>query len=206
MILWAQQYSSGPLDAFFIFFTFLIEPFFVIAALMVGITIFRRKLEGAVITVAVLFNTYIFMIMKALLTSPRPFWTHSSIRNIGYYCPKDYGSPSGHTEFAVFIFLIYLFHFNSNRNLSIVFAGFGVIFLVMASRMYLGGHSLDQIIFGFIVASCLAVMYEFGGLRKHIGQALVNFKKPKAKKIVLILVVSAHILAGLVYFKNLHKD
>jgi hypothetical protein len=102
--------------------------------------------------------------------------------------------------------LIYLFHFNSSRNLNIAVAGFGIIFLVMASRMYLGGHSLDQVVFGFIVASCLAVMYEFGGLRRQISQALVSFNKPAVKRVVVTLVVSAHALAGLVYFKNLHKD
>jgi hypothetical protein len=29
--------------------------------------------------------------------------------------------------------------------------------------MYLGGHSLDQVIFGFIVAKSLALIYGYGG-------------------------------------------
>lgn len=135
---------------------------------MISLILFKKKIEGSVITIAVLFNTYIFMIMKAFVTAPRPFWTHEDIKNIGYYCPKDYGSPSGHTEFAVFIFLIYLFHFKKDEKLKLCFLGVPVILLVMISRMYLGGHSLDQVIFGFIVAVSLAVLYQYGGFKNKI--------------------------------------
>jgi membrane-associated phospholipid phosphatase len=206
LIFKAQQHSSPTLDAFFIFFTFLIEPYFVISSLAVALTLFRKKLEGSIITIAVLLNTYIFMAMKAFLTSPRPFWTDKHIKNIGYYCPKDYGSPSGHTEFAVFIFSIYLFHFNKQKNMIVVVLGFGVIALVMISRMYLGGHSLDQVLFGFIVAACLSIIYEFGGIREKIAELLVRFSQSQVRKKVLAFCFLAHFLAIAIYFRNLSRD
>lgn len=97
LIFQAQKYSSPAIDYFFIFFTFLIEPYFVILSLAIALILFRKKFEGSIISIAVFLNTYIFMAMKACLTAPRPFWTDKNIKNIGYYCPKDYGSPSGHT-------------------------------------------------------------------------------------------------------------
>lgn len=206
LILWGQQYSSPPLDAFFIFFTFLIEPFFVIACLVVAIILLPKKLEATVISIAVLFNTYLFMVMKAFLTSPRPFWTHKHIRNIGYYCPKDYGSPSGHTEFAVFIFCIYLFHFNRHSKVTASLLGLAVVVFVMLSRLYLGGHSLDQVIFGFIVAACFSLMYQFGGIRQKIGESLLNFHKANEKRKVIFLILSALSLAGVVFWRNLNRE
>ena len=43
------------------------------------------------------------------------------------------------------------------------------ILLVMMSRMYLGGHSLDQVLFGFIVAACVIAVYEAGGGKEKIS-------------------------------------
>ena len=60
-------------------------------------TLLKRKFEGAVMAVATLLNIYTFLVMKAIFLAPRPYWTSKHIKNIGYYCPKDYGSPSGHT-------------------------------------------------------------------------------------------------------------
>ena len=97
IIVKAQQYESPAVNAFFIFFTFLIEPYLVVTLIILGLTLFKRKFEGIVMAVGIMFNIFTFLVMKAFYLEPRPFWTSKQIKNIGYYCPKDYGSPSGHT-------------------------------------------------------------------------------------------------------------
>lgn len=72
----------------------------------------------------------------------------------------------------------------------------------MISRMYLGGHSLDQVVFGFLVAIALGVMYEFGGLRQVISRSLLTINS-HATKIKIILFVSVLQLINVVsYFYN----
>jgi membrane-associated phospholipid phosphatase len=165
IIHWAQQHESVILDRFFVFFTALVEPYFVVTFLFVWLTLFPHKFEASVAAVIILFNNYAFVLMKAYFNEPRPFWTSKFIKNIGYYCPKDFGSPSGHTEFAVFFILLLLIHFNKQRKLWPMVVGFVTVVFIMVSRMYLGGHSLDQVLFGFIVAASIAIMYAYGGIR-----------------------------------------
>lgn len=76
----------------------------------------------------------------------------------------------------------------------------------MVSRMYLGGHSLDQVLFGFIVAACLSIIYEFGGIREKIGELLMKFKEGTTKKTVIAIFLFAHFLAFLIFYRNLNRD
>ena len=187
------------------FFTFIIDPVFVAICIVLGIILYPKKFELAVLSIATLFNVLVFMMMKVFLSEPRPFWTHSIVKNIGYYCPKDYGSPSGHTEFAVFFYALLLIHFNKARNLSWIVGGLITIILVMISRMYLGGHSLDQVVFGFIVAISLALIYGYGGGKELISYTLLNFEDNsiKAKLIAFLSCIAG--ISFYIFFDNKTK-
>ena len=76
------------------------------------------------------------------------------------------------------------------------------IFMVMISRMFLGGHSLDQVIFGFIVAGCVIIVYEMGGLKQKISDMLINFNKISTKTFLFRLMIACHIIALWVYMSN----
>ena len=156
-------------------------------------------------TIATLLNVLVFTMMKVFLSEPRPFWTHSSVKNIGYYCPKDYGSPSGHTEFAVFFYALILIHFNKARNASWIVGGFITVFLVMISRMYLGGHSLDQVVFGFIVAIAVILIYGYGGGKEFISQTLLTFNDTKTKAKILAFLSVIASASFYIFFTNKNK-
>ena len=156
--------------------------------------------------VGTLFNIYVFLTMKAFYKEPRPYWTSKQIQNIGYYCPKDYGSPSGHTEFAVFIFMLFIIHFNKNKNMWPIFLNFFTILCVMISRMFLGGHSLDQVIFGFIVAGCVIIIYDVGGGKNKIAELFLNFEKSYAKKTLFATIFICHLIALGVYVNNYFSE
>jgi hypothetical protein len=91
-----QKYSIPLLDYFFIAFTILVDPMLIIATYGLFLFIAKRKLNAFITVIFVLFNTYFLTISKSFYSAPRPYWTHSDVRSIGYYCPKDYGNPSGH--------------------------------------------------------------------------------------------------------------
>lgn len=96
LILQMQQYSNPALDYFFIFFTILVDPMLIISACCIYSMVAKKKLTAIVIVFFVLLNTFFLTISKSFYAAPRPYWTHENVKNIGYYCPKDYGQPSGH--------------------------------------------------------------------------------------------------------------
>ena len=65
--------------------------------------------------------------------------------------------------------MLFVVHFNKNRKVWPYVLSLVTILLVMMSRMYLGGHSLDQVLFGFIVAACVIAVYEAGGGKEKIS-------------------------------------
>ncbi len=95
-----------------------------------------------------------------------------------------------------------LIHFNKKKNLSIILIGLVTVLLVMLSRMYLGGHSLDQVVFGFIVAISLGIMYEFGGLRLVISNSLLKINDHSTKIKVLIFTLALQLVNVLSFFYN----
>jgi hypothetical protein len=96
LILQMQKYSNPALDYFFIFFTILVDPMLIISACCIYSMVAKKKLTAIVIVFFVLLNTFFLTISKSFYAAPRPYWTHENVKNIGYYCPKDYGQPSGH--------------------------------------------------------------------------------------------------------------
>lgn len=80
-------------------------------------------------------------------------------------CYTEYGSPSGHSMLAI-VLLEFLVRFLSRK--SKIVAKYSAIFyffvlmlelLVMFSRVYLGMHSINQVLFGFMVGCFSMVVY-----------------------------------------------
>lgn len=109
LIFEMQKYSNPWLDNFFIFFTILVDPVLIILGCCIFVLVMKRKLTAFITVIFVLANTYFLTISKSFYSAPRPYWTHHHIKNIGYYCPKDYGNPSGHAEFAAILATVFLF-------------------------------------------------------------------------------------------------
>jgi hypothetical protein len=99
--------------------------------------------------------------LKMVYAEPRPYFESSSIDPLGE-CTAGFGSPSGHAMFSVmWAFLLHLDGFGHVFStwisylifflLTLPFAG-----LVAFSRLYVGVHSLDQIIYGSLIGLFLA--------------------------------------------------
>lgn len=58
---------------------------FGICALMLVLS--KRKQTGYILLVFLLLNTFLAAVLKAYDSDPRPIWTDSQVRNIGFYCP-----------------------------------------------------------------------------------------------------------------------
>jgi membrane-associated phospholipid phosphatase len=206
LILQMQTHSSPPLDAFFIFFTFIIDPLFVTACIILMLLVMRRKLLAYTTVLFILFNSYLTTVLKAFFAAPRPYWTNSAVRNIGYYCPKDFGNPSGHAEFAAVVGCVILLDLVDKKRQKV----WGVVAVLLmgavsTSRLYLGGHSLDQVMLGLYMGIALSLLYSHGGLKQLIQQQLISSKTSKTSLIFVGLCVM-HLLTLAGYWINESKQ
>ena len=107
----------------------------------------KFKGHSYILLVFILFNVYLAALLKAFDCDPRPIWTSNVIRNIGFYCPSEYGNPSGHSWFSAVIgFGILLDFKGAGRKFMNIWISVVVAILVPISRMYLGAHSLNQVL------------------------------------------------------------
>jgi len=98
--------------------------------------------------------------LKAADCDPRPFWTNSKIKNIGFYCPLEYGNPSGHSWFSTILgFGFILDFYGVGKNYTNLLAAMLLIILVPISRIYLGAHSLNQVFYGLFMGLSLNILY-----------------------------------------------
>jgi len=100
-----------------------------------------------VVTILTFFTNY----MKMAYHGPRPFWSSDDVQ--AFHCSTQYGNPSGHSMFGfgmpMALALNYVAEKNvSNKGVSAIFGSLAFGASVAYSRLFLGVHSLDQVIFG----------------------------------------------------------
>lgn len=105
-------------------------------------------------------------VTKLAYNGPRPFWDVPEIN--AWSCSVQFGSPSGHSLQSMCavlaVFLDYKAacresnHFLAHPLFKALFFAIGVLYTILIgySRMLLGAHSLDQVLFGWLLGAWLA--------------------------------------------------
>jgi hypothetical protein len=94
--------------------------------------------------------------LKIVFHDPRPYWTDRSI--IGYEPRSTFGMPSGHAQGAT---VAWGFLGMRARRASVWALVVVVVALVGVSRVYLGVHSVGQVVAGWLIGvGLLAAAYE----------------------------------------------
>lgn len=114
-------------------------------------------------------STFIAILNNALkvgFRSPRPYWTFTDVKVL-HHCSRGFGNPSGHAMWCFAIpIAISLDIRRSNPHgkcmqvvaiLTTLWIGISIAF----TRMIMGVHSLDQVIFGGLVGVWIAFTFEF---------------------------------------------
>lgn len=153
------QKASNSIDIFWKFMTFFgtkpgIGPIFLIVFLFIPL----NKVFS--LTFLILLTGYIDHTLKVVYRQERPLWMNDDI-DTGTQHSCGYGNPSGHSlsSTCLYLSLWYILAEKidtniSNKNISKILKFIVLIILmiiigiILTSRLYLGVHSLNQIIFG----------------------------------------------------------
>lgn len=143
--------------------TMTIDPLFVFVGVIAMVVLSHRKEKGFIMFIFIMFNTFWAALIKAYHCDPRPFWTSDKVKSIGIYCPIEYGNPSGHSWFSVILGFGVLMEYRGagKRYVNILYSILMVIFVPM-SRVYLGAHSLNQVLEGLIYGTCMCLLFKLG--------------------------------------------
>ena len=104
-------------------------------------------------------------VRSILFRQPRPFWVNPDVQMLEWNCYTEYGSPSGHSALVI-VLLDFLVRFTfrwSQKLLRVRWLLYFLIFcfelLVMFSRVYLGMHSINQVILGLMIGVYSLIPY-----------------------------------------------
>lgn len=168
------------------------------------------------------FEEYITSLTKIAYHRPRPYMT--SLDLIAYSCQAQYGNPSGHSivsSCVMFTFFMDVFfsknnlYARTNKVLFYVLLVLNVlfVFMVMLSRLYLGVHSIDEVVLGFCFGTWLAFFMHFvikDPLFDNVETLLydpLNVPKPYLLKTLLFVtvVISVFFLTVVAVYEFLSK-
>ena len=111
-------------------------------------------IKTIILCISLIFIVYLHDIMKLFYGDPRPFWINTIL--FQGKCESSYGNPSGHSMTAFFFFLSLSYYIcmiekiKNNYKYKITVYLIGIFFsgLTAFSRLALGVHSLDQVLYG----------------------------------------------------------
>lgn len=122
----------------------------------------KRRIRTIVMLIYIMIGLYFMVLLKQTFQEPRPFWYSPTIDILEWFCPTDFGNPSGHSFafFAIYEPLISDF-WGTGKNRILIWIWFVVGILMVISRMYLGAHSLDQVVYGSVIGLSFLIIYRY---------------------------------------------
>ena len=130
-----------------------------------------------------LISIYIGGILKIIYQNERPFFINSEIKVLN--CEGGFGNPSNHSLLSTFFYLsLYEIYVKKNKEINeknkklILFFTIFFIFSIVFNRMFLGVHTLNQILFGSLIGFFLYFfMFKIYKFNQNVLFIIYNFKQ-----------------------------
>jgi len=136
---------------------------------------------GARLAVLLALGSMLNAVLKLFFHDPRPFWTDRSIH--GYEAQASFGMPSGHAQNSV---VAWGFLASRTRRRALWVAALVLVVLIGVSRVYLGVHSIGQVLAGWAIGAVFLVV----ALQLEPIVTPWWARRPVAVQVVLALAVS----------------
>lgn len=185
--------------------------------LFVGLLIysFCNTYKTVIFIMSMLISTYLISLMKLIYKSPRPYWNDLDI--LALSCEGGYGNPSGHTFLATVMGMVtWEITINNNPRLKerrllkgISLVLYLLVMLAVAiSRILLGVHSINQVIYGYLLGFSLYAfffhVFYIDLLRAdQLKYIITNLNTPLVSSVVIMSLFGIGLLF---YFLDLNSD
>ena len=190
----ANQTTAGRLLNNII--TSMLDPILVSSIYGVFLLSAKNKEKVIALLIYLLVNTYLCTLLKSLFQEHRPYWDVEAIDSKGWYCPVDWGHPSGHSWYAVIFYEpLIIEYFGIGFKGSFLALPLLTILVVPFSRLYLGAHNVNQVVLGLLLGLSTLVAWRYSYERK-IKTLILEFRLKSReplirKKLVKLGVIQA---------------
>ena len=148
---------------------------------------------------SIIYSSFLTNFLKVIYSNSRPYWIKPE--EIYIACNGGYGNPSGHSDSSVCVYLS-LVHILTDFKIFKTKKGFIykiilyaffiiIILLIMISRIMLGAHSIDQVIYGGTLG--LGLYYFLFYILKYHTYTNKQFFKMIIKKSTLLFYIIIHL-------------
>ena len=129
--------------------------------------IFFTIIDTFVYGFGIIFAVYLHAVMKIWYANSRPYLEKEVLYQ--GVCDGGYGNPSGHSIIALYGYLTFLSYILKNKNirnkiiLKIIFIIIFIVWILLIpfSRIVLGVHGLNQVIYGSLLGIWLFLFFSF---------------------------------------------
>ena len=189
-----QDVSGGLLNFIENIFSMLGNPIIIYTIIGVQYFYVKQRIRTIVHLTYLMIGLYFMVVLKQAFQESRPFWFNTSINILEWFCPTDFGNPSGHSFIAFAMYEPFLSDFvgTGKQRLYLFIWGF-IAVLVVISRMYLGAHSFDQVVYGSLIGLSFLVIYRFW-LQEFLYDTYRDLLNQKGKLITGIITGALWVL------------
>jgi membrane-associated phospholipid phosphatase len=199
------QKSSPGSQSFWIFCSELGTGPVLIPMLAITYLFFPLNKAYSYLTVMI-YGYYLDNIMKLWYGNPRPFWLNPELFKA---CNGGFGNPSGHSfssasAYFAFFHIVTDFDWFKKRLVGVItrvllgILTFVIVVLIVLSRLYLGAHSTNQILYGGLLG--LGLYYFVFFVMEWSSQTPEEFSQFFTQKKITIIFIIKYILLNLACF------
>lgn len=151
------RFKSNNLTKIFKIYTVIAGKTFVLILILTALIFLKNKSTAIFLALGSLAQAALNFLIKIILKIPRP-------DNAVLIIEEGYGYPSGHSMCAMFVYgyIIYLINNQINKKciktISNIFMPIVILF-VGISRVYLGVHSISDVVAGFLLGLVFLLTY-----------------------------------------------
>ena len=188
---WQRKASEATITTFKIFTKIGGEYFMAIPVLIV--LCFFTLIKSYIFLTFFIFCLQFHSLMKVWYGSKRPFWERPSLYK--GLCDGGFGNPSGHSITTAFLYLSLFIYFKETKRLYkkyliliiilIIFLAW--IIIIILSRIILGLHSVNQVIYGATLGVIIS-LFVFTMFKIHRMPVSVYKKFFREKKYIYICI------------------
>ena len=190
-----EKWQNNTSNSTFFFFQIItkVGGEYLMAAPVAAVFCFFPMIKSSFFIAGLIFVLHFHSLMKIWYGNTRPFWEKESLfRQI---CDGGFGNPSGHSTSSVYLYLTLFIYIRETKTLEkkyffqiILFLMFlTFIILIILSRLILGIHSINQVIYGSVLGLFTTLMVVHI-LKLH--QMPIGFYKRLFKEKLLIFCIS----------------